>query len=297
VLDATSTMAHRGAWVARGLLAAARPRQWIKNLFVFAALVFAGKLDDGSSFAEAIVCFAAFCAASSAAYLLNDVVDAESDRTHPVKCRRPIAAGIVAPRLALTASATLAGLAIAAAFALDLGVGAYVCAFLAIQIAYSARLKHVALLDVMVIAGLFVLRAAAGAQAIGVPSSDWLLVCTAMIALFLGFAKRRGELLLVRGDRTPGRAVLDDYSLALVDQLLAIVAGGTIIAYTLYTIEAVKHSFLATVPFVVFGVFRYLLLVHKEDLGEEPERVLLGDRQIILTVLGWVVVAAILKLR
>jgi len=297
VLDATPTIAHRGAWVARGLLTAARPRQWIKNLFVFAALVFAGKLDNGTSFAEAIACFAAFCAASSAAYLLNDVVDLDSDRAHPVKSRRPIAAGVVAPRLALMVAAALATLAIAGGFALDVGVGAYVCGFLAIQIAYSATLKHVALLDVMVIAGLFVIRAAAGAQAIGVPSSDWLLVCTAMIALFLGFAKRRGELVLVHADRTPGRAVLDDYSLALVDQLLAIVGASTIIAYTLYTIDAVKHSFLATVPFVVFGIFRYLLLVHKEDLGEEPERVLLSDRQIILAVAGWIAVAAFLKLR
>ena len=295
MLDATPTIA--GASVAGGLLRAARPRQWIKNLFVFAGLVFAGKLGNGSAFAEAIVCFGAFCAASSAAYLLNDVVDVESDRAHPVKRHRPIAAGIVAPRLALAVAATLAAVGIAAAFALDAGTGGYLCAFLVIQIAYSARLKHVALLDVMVIAGLFVIRAAAGAQAIGVPSSDWLLVCTAMIALFLGFAKRRGELVLVHADRTPGRAVLDDYSLALVDQLLAIVAAGTIIAYTLYTIDAVKHSFLATVPFVAFGVFRYLLLVHKEDLGEEPERVLLGDRQIILTVAGWIAVAAILKLR
>src|SRR5438105_10758150 len=149
--------------------------------------------------------------------------------------------------------------------------------FLSLQGAYTLALKHVVLIDVMAIGGLFVLRAAAGAQAVHVPISPWLLLCSGLLALFLGLAKRRGELVLVGADATPGRPVLEGYSLALVDQLVGVVAASTVIAYALYTFTAHTPAMMLTIPFVVFGVCRYHLLVHRHDLGEEPEQVLLSD--------------------
>ncbi len=285
--------AAAGRGTAHALVAALRPRQWLKNLLVFAGIVFAAKLGDAVRWVEAIACFVAFCGASSAAYLMNDVRDAADDRRHPIKRNRPIARGEVSADTALTLAGLLAVGALAIALAIDWRVLVYVAGFLALQAAYSLGLKHVVLLDVMVIAALFVIRAAAGAQAVDVPISEWLLLCTALLALFLGFAKRRGELVLVGAERTPGRPVLEGYSLELVDQLLAVVAASTIITYGLYTVDVHTRGMMVTIPFVLFGVFRYLLLVHRHDLGEEPERVLLGDRQLIATVVLWAVTAAI----
>jgi 4-hydroxybenzoate polyprenyltransferase len=172
---------------------------------------------------------------------------------------------------------------------------AFLLAFAALQAAYTLSLKHVVLLDVLVIGSLFVIRAAAGAAAVDVRISPWLLLCTALLALFLALAKRRGELMLVGAQRTPGRPVLEGYSLELVDQLLAIVASSTVIAYSVYTLTARdSKALLATVPFVIFGVFRYLLLVHRDDIGEEPEQVLLTDVPIILAVAGWIATAAVI---
>jgi 4-hydroxybenzoate polyprenyltransferase len=172
---------------------------------------------------------------------------------------------------------------------------ALVLLFAALQAGYTLRLKHVVLLDVLTISALFVIRAAAGAEAVDVRISPWLLVCTAMLALFLALAKRRGELVLVGAERTPGRPVLEGYSLELVDQLIGIVASATVIAYAVYTLTA-GHSraLIATVPFVIFGVFRYLLLMHRHNVGEEPEQVLLTDVPILLAVGGWIVTAVLI---
>jgi len=276
-------------------LAALRPRQWTKNLLVFAGIIFAGQLRDPHRLLEAAVVFVAYCAASSAAYLLNDVRDAEHDRLHPIKRDRPVASGLVSPRAALVAAGGLA----VAAFALAAVLGGWsvlvLCAFVALQLAYSLGLKHVVLIDVMAIAGLFVVRAVAGAVAVHVPISPWLLLCTGTLALFLALAKRRGELVLVGADRTPGRPVLEGYSLVLVDQLVTIVAASTVIAYALYTFTARPGDrMMATIPFVLFGVFRYLLLIHREDAGEEPEDVLLTDRPILACVALWALTSALL---
>ena len=270
-----------------------RPRQWSKNLLVFAGLVFAAKLGDPLRWLEACVCFAAYCAISSASYLANDVRDRDDDRLHPVKRSRPIARGELSPRSALTIAAVLGLAAPLLVAPLGLASVLLVFAFAALQAGYTIRLKHVVLLDVLTISALFVVRAAAGAEAVDVRISPWLLLCTALLALFLALAKRRGELVLVGAGRTPGRPVLDGYSLELVDQLTGIVASGTVIAYAIYTVTA-GHSraLLATVPFVVFGVFRYLLLMHRYDIGEEPEQVLLKDVPILLAVAGWIVTAA-----
>jgi 4-hydroxybenzoate polyprenyltransferase len=277
----------------RAALVAMRPRQWSKNLLVFAGLVFAAKLGDPLRWLEACVCFVAYCAISSASYLANDVRDRHDDRLHPVKRSRPIARGELSPRSALTIAAVLAVAAPLLVAPLGVPSVLLVAAFAALQAGYTLRLKHVVLLDVLTISALFVIRAAAGAEAVDVRISPWLLLCTALLALFLALAKRRGELVLVGAGRTPGRQVLDGYSLELVDQLTGIVASGTVIAYAIYTVTA-GHSraLLATVPFVVFGVFRYLLLIHRYDVGEEPEQVLLKDVPILLAVAGWIVTAA-----
>jgi 4-hydroxybenzoate polyprenyltransferase len=224
--------------------------------------------------------------------VVNDLRDVEEDRRHPVKRERPIARGELSTSAALGLAGALAVVSVALVVPLGVWSIVFLLAFGALQAAYSLGLKHVVLIDVMAIGGLFVLRAAAGAEAVDVRISPWLLLCTALLALFLAFAKRRGELVLVGADRTPGRPVLEGYSLELVDQLVSVVAASTVIAYSLYTFTARdSKALMATIPFVLFGVFRYLLLIHRHDLGEEPEQVLLKDAPILLAVAGWIVTA------
>ena len=274
---------------------ALRPRQWTKNLLLFAGILFAAKLGDAVRWAEAVTAFVAYCAASSASYLANDVRDAPHDREHPVKRLRPIASGELPARLAIGLAVFLACLAFGLVAYLGPWSVAFMAAFLALQAAYSAGLKHVVLIDVLVIAALFVLRASAGAEAVDVHISPWLLICTGLLALFLALAKRRAELVLVGAEATPGRPVLEGYSLALVDQLVSVVAASTVIAYSLYTFGARdSKAMMATVPFVVYGVFRYLLLLHRHDLGEEPENVLLTDVPLIVTLVAWAATSAVI---
>jgi 4-hydroxybenzoate polyprenyltransferase len=281
----------------RAVLVSLRPRQWTKNLLLFAGIIFAAKLGDASRWLEAFAAFAAYCAASSASYLVNDVRDAPHDRAHPVKSTRPIARGELSPRAASALAGVLLVLSVGLVVPLGLASLAFLCGFVLLQAAYTFRLKHVVLIDVMTIAGLFVLRAAAGAAGVHVRISPWLLLCTALLALFLALAKRRGELVLVGAEATPGRPVLEGYSLAFVDQLVAVVAACTIIAYSLYTFTARdSKALMVTIPFVVFGVFRYLLLIHRQDLGEEPEEVLLRDVPILVCIAAWAVCAAIILL-
>ena len=277
----------------RAALVALRPRQWSKNLLLFAGILFAGELGDLTRWFEACTAFAAYCAASSAAYLINDVRDAPSDRLHPLKRERPVARGELSGRAALVLAAALSLLAFALVAGLGLVSAALLALFLVLQAAYTLSLRNVLLLDVMAISGLFVIRAAAGAEAVDVRISPWLLLCTALLALFLALAKRRGELVLAGSRETPGRAVLSGYSLPLVDQLITIVAAATVVSYSLYTFGS-EHSqaLMATIPFVLFGLFRYLLLVHRDDLGEEPEQILLSDRPILIAVALWALTAA-----
>lgn len=277
----------------RAALVALRPRQWSKNLLLFAGILFAAELGDLVRWVEAVTAFAAYCAASSAAYLANDVRDAASDRLHPLKRERPVARGELSSRGALGLAAVLAAFALGLALALGPVSALLLALFLGLQAAYTLSLRNVVLLDVMAISGLFVGRAGAGAEAVDVRISPWLLLCTALLALFLALAKRRGELVLAGREATPGRASLSGYSLALVDQLVTVVTASTIVAYSLYTFGS-EHSraMMATIPFVVFGLFRYLLLVHRDDLGEEPEHILLTDRPILAAVALWGLTAA-----
>ena len=295
-LPAASTIVTP-AWRPRAalLVSALRVRQWAKNLLLFAGLLFAVRLGDWTNWLEAGAAFAAFCLPSSAAYLVNDVCDADRDRAHPVKRLRPVARGALSPRLALGASGSL--FAVAAGIGLTVGFPfvLFLAGFVLLQLAYSLALKHILVLDVVVIAGLFVLRAAAGAATIHVRISPWLLLCTALLALFLALAKRRGELLLVRIGETPGRRVLAGYSLPVVEQLLALVAAATVVAYSVYTFTARDSlEMTVTIPLVLFAVLRYLLLVHRDGVGEQPERVLLTDRPILVSAALWACSSALI---
>ena len=280
---------------ARAVVVALRPRQWSKNLLVFAGIVFAAKLGDATRWGEAFAAFGVYCALSSAAYLVNDVRDREHDRHHPVKRERPVARRELSFRAAIGLAAMLGAGALGLAAWLGLPSLGLALGFAGLQLAYSFGVKHVVLVDVLAIGGLFVIRAAAGAEAVDVRISPWLLLCTALLALFLALAKRRGELVLVGARETPGRPVLEGYSLELVDQLVSVVAASTVIAYSLYTFTARdSKALMVTIPFVIFGVFRYLLLVHRDDLGEEPEQVLLTDVPILVAVGLWVATAALI---
>ncbi len=277
----------------RSLLVSLRPDQWTKNLFVFAALVFAHKLNDPRSVLDATFAFVIFCALSGAVYLLNDVLDREQDRRHPLKATRPIASGALDPKIALGASLVLALAAIAAAYGLGLPFFATACAYLGLLWAYSAYLKHVVILDVLTISAGFTLRAAAGGAAIAVPVSHWLLVCTCLLALFLALSKRRHELVLLADQATGHRPTLDEYTPYLLDQMISVVTASTLIAYAFYTIspettEKFGTTLLAlTIPFPLYGIFRYLYLVHRRDLGGSPAELLLHDRPLLVCVALW----------
>ncbi|MFP4056865.1 MAG: decaprenyl-phosphate phosphoribosyltransferase [Candidatus Brocadiia bacterium] len=274
---------------ARALLAALRPHQWTKNLLVFAALIFAFKFLDPQSVLLAVAGFAVFCAASSASYLFNDVLDLERDRCHPVKSRRPVASGALAVRTALGASGLLAAAAVAGGFVVHWKFGVIVAGYLVLQVAYSTLLKHQVILDVMCISASFLARAYGGAHAIRVPISNWLLICAGLLSLFLALAKRRHELLQVQ-DAVNHRRSLAEYSPQMLDQMIAVVTASTVLAYMLYTIwpETVAKfgtdKLKYTIPFVLYGIFRYLYLVYSKDGGASPSRHLLTDRPILITV-------------
>jgi 4-hydroxybenzoate polyprenyltransferase len=281
----------------RASFAAMRPRQWTKNLLVFAGIVFAAEIGDWHRWVEACVCFAAYCAASSAAYLANDVRDAELDRQHPVKRLRPVARRELSERGALSLAFALVAGAIVLSALLGVWSLVLVLAFLGLQAAYSLGIKHVVLLDVGTIAALFVIRAAAGAVAVDVHLSPWLLVCTALLALFLALSKRRAEIGLVEANATPGRPVLDGYSRELVDRLVSVIAVATVVVYAAYTLTAGNSRWMAvTIPFVAFGIGRYVWLVRGRGAGEEPEEVLLRDVPLLASIIAWTVVCGAILL-
>jgi 4-hydroxybenzoate polyprenyltransferase len=273
---------------AHAAFVALRPKQWTKNALVFAGIVFAAEIGDWQKWVQALVAFAAYCAASSAAYLLNDLRDVELDRRHPVKRLRPIARGELPERAAVLLALFLVAIAIALASLLGLWSLLLLFAFFSLQAAYSLGLKHVVLLDVVAIAGLFVIRAAAGAVAVHVHISGWLLACTALLALFLALAKRRAEMALVAAEATPGRPVLAGYSPALVDRLVGALAVAAVLAYTAYTLTGGNSRWMVvTIPFVVFGIGRYVWLVRGRGAGEEPEEVLLRDAPLLASIVAW----------
>jgi 4-hydroxybenzoate polyprenyltransferase len=269
----------------------ARPKQWTKNGFVLAGVVFAHEALVVSSVAKALLAFVAFCALSGAVYAANDVLDVEEDRKHPLKRLRPVASGEISLRSAMVFAAVLAALGLALGFAVDVGVGVAGAAYLCLQAVYTPVLKHTAILDVMSISAGFVIRALAGVEAVGSPISPWLIVCTALLTLFLGFSKRRHELASLGDGAISHRKNLRDYSVPLLDEMMNIMISATIIAYVLYTFfEYDNYYMMASIPFVVYGVFRYMLLVHR-DGGGNPDTLLLRDRPLQVALLLWLVVA------
>jgi len=278
----------------RALLVSLRPHQWTKNLFVLAALGFSKHLFDGDAATRAGVALAVFCLLSGAVYLVNDLADAERDRLHPSKRTRPIASGALPVSVARTAAVLLLALALAAAAALSVGFLLCALGYVALNLAYSFGLKNVVILDVLAISLGFVLRAVAGAYAIEVVFSDWLLVCTILLALFLALAKRRHELVTLE-DAAAHRSILAEYSPYLLDQMIAVVTASCLTAYAFYTlapetVEKYRTDRLAyTIPFVIYGIFRYLYIVHRKEQGGSPSDVLLTDRPLLVAVALWAV--------
>jgi 4-hydroxybenzoate polyprenyltransferase len=277
------------------VLVALRPRQWTKNGLLFVALAFTANLHQPDLVARAVAACLIFCALSSAGYLANDILDAGADRRHPTKRRRPVAAGLVSVPVAVAVSAALAVAGVGAALALGPAVAGLALGYLLLTAAYTAWLKHLALLDVFGIAAGFVLRAAAGAAAIGVAVSPWLYVATMLGALLIALGKRRAELATLGAGAARHRRSLGAYSVEFLDQLMLVFASAAIMTYALYTFSAEHlprdHSMMLTIPFVLHGVARYLLLIRTGPDGGAPEELFLRDRPLLATVTLWAAAA------
>jgi len=276
-----------------------RPRQWIKNLVVFAALLFSRSLTDPDARLHAILGFLLFCATSGAVYIVNDLFDAERDRKHPAKARRPIASGALPTVPAMAAAAILLSFSLMAGFALSPPFGAILLIYAALNLVYSFWLKEVVIIDVMVIAAGFVLRAVGGGVVINVRISTWLIMCTILLSLFLAFCKRRQELETLE-DAHGHRSILKEYSVGFIDQMISVVTASTVVAYLFYTVSPeVEHRLgtgylYLTVPFVLYGIFRYLYLVHQRGAGSSPTQALLTDRPLLVNVALWGITVIIL---
>ena len=279
--------------VALNLLISLRPGQWTKNLLVFAGLLFGKRLFDPAAFGRAAAAFVIFCGLSGVVYLLNDVLDRDSDRRHPIKAHRPIASGAVSTATALGAAGVLAVAGLGGAFALGWPFGVVAAGYVALQSLYSGPLKHIVIIDVLTIAIGFVLRAVAGAVAVDVAISHWLLVCTILLALFIALAKRRHELVLLADGATSHRPILSEYSPYLLDQMISVVTASTLVAYIFYTISPETeqkfgtHWLGLTIPFPIYGIFRYLYLVHRREGGGSPADLLITDRPLLVCVALW----------
>jgi 4-hydroxybenzoate polyprenyltransferase len=277
----------------RALVEALRPQQWVKNGFIFAALIFSHSLTRWDRCREVLLAVMVFCLASSATYILNDILDAPEDRRHPAKKLRPIASGRLNARTAGIVGAILGAASLIEAWRLNTGFFEIVVAYLALNALYSAFLKRVFLLDVFIVAAGFMLRVIAGGLVIRVPISPWLIVCTTLLALFIALSKRRHELVLLGGHASDHRAILAEYSPYYLDQLISIVTASTVVSYALYTLSPdVQSKFPGkrlevTIPFVLFGIFRYLHLIHNHQQGGNPTRALFTDPVLLSVVLLW----------
>jgi 4-hydroxybenzoate polyprenyltransferase len=280
------------ACMLKSLLKTMRPRQWVKNVFVFAALAFDRQLLEPVPLLRTLAGFGLLCLASSAVYLINDLADLEYDRRHPVKRHRPLAAGKLPVSAAIIAAVVLLLLSIPAGFMLGIAFGIILSVYIAFNLLYSFWLKHTPIIDVMVVASGYLLRVSGGVVLITVQRfSPWLYMCTALLALFIVVGKRRAELVLSTNAENTSRKVLDGYTLAFLDQLIVILSSTTIIAYSLYTFfaENVRQNsiMMLSIPFVIYGIFRYLQLIHVENAGGAPEELVLSDRPLMATILLW----------
>ncbi len=282
----------------RGLLKTMRPRQWTKNAFVFAALVFDKQLFILSSLERTVAAFILFCMISSAVYIFNDLSDIEADREHPVKRNRPIPSGKLPVGVAWAAGIALVVLSVGLGYLLSPAFALVVVVYFLMNIAYSRWLKHILIVDVLILAAGFVLRVVAGVAVIHVERfSPWLYVVMTLLSLYLGFGKRRAELSLLSDDAASHRKVLHGYTIPLLDQYIMIVSATTIVAYSFYTFSApnvpANHSMMLTIPFVVYAIFRYLYLIQVKQAGGEPEEILLTDRPFQLGMFLWAAVVFI----
>jgi len=276
----------------KGLFKTMRPRQWTKNVFIFAALVFDKKLFVVDSFLRTLAGFALFCLISSSVYIFNDLADIEADRQHPEKKKRPIPSGQLSVGAAWGGGILLVAIALGIGYLLAPAFAGVIGLYFIINMAYSKWLKHIPIVDVLIIAAGFVLRVGAGVTLIRVERfSPWLYVVMSLLSLFLGFGKRRAELALLAHGAGSHRKVLDGYTIPLLDQYIMIVSGTTIVAYSLYTFSApnvpANHTMMLTIPFVVYTIFRYLYLIHVEDEGGAPEEILLTDRPFQIAMVLW----------
>jgi 4-hydroxybenzoate polyprenyltransferase len=281
----------------RAAIKTARPQEWVKNVFVFAGLLFSGKFNDPHDILLATLAFISFCAISSAGYYLNDLMDVELDRQHPKKKFRPLAAGELSEGAARTIAPLLAAFAIALAFATtNWEVGLMVVGYGIAQVAYSLGLKQIVIADVMTLAGLFILRVAAGASAVDAHASEWLILCTGFIALFLGVTKRRQEAVSELHQGTSSRPVLEHYSLPFLDQMVALVTTGTIISYSIYAVNSplIGSQMMWTIPPVLYCVFRYLYLIYDRADDRSTAAIIVEDKPLIAGVAAFAVVAFLL---
>ena len=282
------------------LFVSLRPEQWTKNLVVFAAALFGGRLFDPAALGLTVATFFIFCALSGAVYLFNDIADREADQRHPLKRSRPIASGALAPTPAVVLALVLGLGGTAAAFWIAPTLGIVAGLYLALLLAYSAILKHLVIVDALTIAAGFVLRAVAGTIAVAVPFSQWLLVCTTLLALFLAFSKRRHELTLLADGAADHRRILHEYSPYLLDQMIAVVTASTLIAYSVYATSPETAQRLGTnrlgltIPFVLYGIFRYLYLVHQKRGGGSPAAMLVTDGPLLACVALWAATVAVI---
>jgi 4-hydroxybenzoate polyprenyltransferase len=278
---------------AKSIWISMRPRQWIKNTFLFPGLVFSRNLFEAGLFLKVSMGFILFCLAASSIYIFNDIQDRDNDRKHPEKCRRPLALGNLQVRQAYFVSLLLGGIALVFASVLDLTFLAILVTYILLNLAYSLKLKQVVILDIMCIAFGFVLRILAGTALAEIIPSDWLIVCTMTIALFLGFSKRRNELALRIHDPEDHRKVLTDYSVPFLDQMIAMVTACTVMSYILYTVSSETvarfgtRNLMFTTPFVLFGIFRYLYLIYHKRRIEEPTDLILKDVSSLVNILLW----------
>ena len=274
------------------LIKTLRPKQWDKNVFVFAALIFDGKLFQAGPLRRTIFGFILFCLLSGTIYIINDLVDIEKDRQHPIKRHRPLASGRLSPQIAILAAILIPVVCLPLAVSLDRGFGLIAIGYVVLQIAYSFWLKNVVIIDVISIAAGFVLRVMAGVAVVHVERfSPWLYVCTTLLALFIAVGKRRHEMFLLQGNANEHRAILGEYSMQLINEMISILSSTTIIAYSLYTFSApnlpTNHLMMLTIPFVLYGLFRYLYLLHVKNEGGAPEDIVVKDKPIMATIALW----------
>lgn len=274
----------------KALIQTMRPRQWTKNVFVLAALIFDRQMFHPFALARTLAGFALFCLLSSTVYIINDILDVEADRQHPEKRFRSIASGKLPIPIAIGAAIILLVLTLPLAYLLSPGFALISVIYFLVNLAYSIKLKHIPILDVLILASGFVLRVGAGVMLIQVERfSPWLYVCTTLLALYIGFGKRRGELTLVTNGTNSTRKVLEGYTIPFLDQLITIVSSTTIVAYSLYTFSApnlpTNHTMMLTIPFVLYGIFRYLYLIQIKQKGGSPEELVLTDRPLQITIL------------